>query len=47
MTSPVLTIEAEVPLGEARALMQRQRIHHVPVMQGSTLVGLITSREIR
>jgi acetoin utilization protein AcuB len=47
MKSAVLTVTASTPVAEARQLMERERIRHLPVMDGPRLVGIVTDRDIR
>src|SRR5262245_31607399 len=47
MTRPVITLAESDPLREAIAVMQRHRIRHVPVMAGSTMVGILTDRDVK
>ena len=42
MSTNLITLPPSATLAEARALMQKNRIHHIPVMEGEQLVGLIT-----
>jgi CBS domain-containing protein len=42
MTSPVVVITPETEVEEAMALMTDRRIRHVPVVEGETLVGMIS-----
>lgn len=43
-----LPVEAEkcLSVGEAEALMQRHSIHHLPVMNGSKLVGIVSHQDL-
>jgi len=47
MTTPALTVEPDMPVLEARQLMERQRIRHLPVTDGGRLMGIVTDRDIR
>jgi IMP dehydrogenase len=42
-----LTITPEVPLSAALALMKQHGISGLPVVEGKTLVGIITTRDVR
>jgi CBS domain-containing protein len=42
MSTNLITVSPSATLAEARSLMQDNRIHHIPVVEGDTLVGLIT-----
>jgi CBS domain-containing protein len=45
-TSVVATVGADLPLSDVCALLTERRIGAVPVMDGSTLVGIISERDI-
>ncbi len=47
MTSPLITVEHDVPIEEVLRLMEEKRIHHIPVMREGKLVGIIGSQRIR
>jgi CBS domain-containing protein len=42
MSTNLITVSPSATLAEARTLMQDNRIHHIPVVEGDQLVGLIT-----
>ena len=42
MSSDLITVAPTSTLAEARSLMHEHRIHHVPVVKGDKLVGLVT-----
>ncbi len=42
MTSPIVTIEPEVPVMTALSLMTRRRIRHLPVMENGNMVGFVS-----
>lgn len=42
MSTNLITVPPTATLAEARALMQENRIHHLPVVDEGTLVGLLT-----
>ena len=42
MSTDLITLTPEATLAEARALMQSNRIHHLPVLDDEELVGLVT-----
>ncbi|HOY04301.1 MAG TPA: CBS domain-containing protein [Saprospiraceae bacterium] len=46
MTSNVITLTPEDTLGQARALFLEKRIHHLPIIEGKILVGMVTSWDI-
>ena len=41
-----MTLQAQSPAFEALLLMARHNIHHVPVMEGSQVVGMITATDL-
>jgi CBS domain-containing protein len=45
-TAPVVTGEADMELEEAAGLMVGHRIRRLPVMEGETLVGIVTLDDI-
>ena len=42
MSTSLITVPPSATLAEARALMQKNRIHHLPVTEKKSLVGLLT-----
>ena len=46
MTKDVITLKPDSTLGEAREIMLGKHIHHLPVLEGKRLVGMITSWDI-
>ena len=42
MSTNLITVTPSATLAEARTLMHENRIHHIPVVEGDRLVGLIT-----
>jgi len=42
MSTDLFTLPPEATVAEARTLMHTNRIHHLPVMEGDLLVGLVT-----
>ena len=42
MSTNLITLPPSATLAEARSLMHDNRIHHIPVVKGDQLVGLIT-----
>ena len=46
MTKDVITIEANVKLSEAKAIMDKNDIHCLPVVHDKKLIGIITSNDI-
>jgi CBS domain-containing protein/nucleotide-binding universal stress UspA family protein len=47
MRHPVVTIAADASLSQARAVMRRRGIRHLPVLEAGRLVGLLTDRQAR
>ena len=46
MTSDVITIGEEMPVGEIAALLEEAGIKRVPVMRGSQLVGIVSRADL-
>ena len=46
MTKDVITLGPENTLGEAREILLRKHIHHLPIVEGRRLVGIVTSWDI-
>ncbi len=47
MTPFPYSIETERSLDDARAMMNRHNVHHLPVMQNGRLIGVISDRDVR
>ena len=47
MTPEPVTISENESMGEALMLMRRHQIRHLPVVNGSILVGIVTDRDLR
>jgi len=47
MTPFPYSVPRSAPLDEARRLMDRHDVRHLPVTDGHTLVGLVTDRDLR
>jgi CBS domain-containing protein len=43
MTTDVITLGPENTLGEAREILLQNHIHHLPIVEGRKLVGIVTS----
>ncbi len=43
MTKDVITLNPDSMLGEAREIMLSKHIHHIPILEGKKLVGMVTS----
>jgi CBS domain-containing protein len=46
MTAPAVTVSADALVGEAAAIMTRKRINRLPVVDGDTLVGVVSRADI-
>jgi CBS domain-containing protein len=46
MTRDVITAKPDTPLGDIAALLERNRIKRVPIVEGSKLVGLVSRANI-
>ncbi|MFX1606347.1 MAG: cyclic nucleotide-binding/CBS domain-containing protein [Promethearchaeota archaeon] len=46
MTTPVVTIGPEADLGQAIALMNQTGKHHIPVIEGNDIIGLVAATDI-
>ena len=47
MVAPVVTVTPDTRVGMARRLLRRARIRHLPVLEGSLLVGIVSDRDLR
>ena len=47
MTRRVVIVPPDLSLADAWNLMRRERFRHLPVVSGSTLVGILSDRDIR
>ena len=46
MTKDVVTLNPDSTLGEAREILLTKHIHHIPIVEGKKLVGMVTSWDI-
>ena len=46
MTTAVITVEADEPVGEAHADMELGAIRHLPVLDHGKLVGIVSDRDL-
>jgi CBS domain-containing protein len=46
MTTPVITIGPDADLGQVISLMNQTGERHVPVIEGDTIIGIITATDI-
>lgn len=42
MTSPAITVTADLPIMSALGLMTKRRIRHLPVVEGERLIGFVS-----
>ncbi len=47
MNRTPITVTPGTPMFDARQLMRRRQIRHLPVIDGDRLVGILTDRDIR
>jgi len=47
MTAPVKTIDASATIGDALEALEGAGIHHLPVLEGGRLAGMLSSRDVR
>lgn len=47
MSRHVVTVEPHCSVAEARAVLKRHRVHHLPVVRKQRLVGIVTDRDLR
>jgi CBS domain-containing protein len=46
MTANVFTVTPQTPTHECMALMSQKRILHLPVVEGSTVIGMLSIRDL-
>lgn len=46
MTSHPRVVAPDTELGTVRALMHDEKIHHLPVVEGNVLVGILSDRDL-
>jgi len=46
MTPQVVTVDGDTPILAALSLMTRRRIRHLPVVEGATVLGMISIRDL-
>lgn len=46
MTTNVITLKPDSTLGEARDILLKKRIHHIPIVENKMLVGMVTSWDL-
>jgi acetoin utilization protein AcuB len=47
MTHKVVAIDPEMPISDVNTLMEQRGIRHFPIVEASTLVGIVSDRDIR
>jgi CBS domain-containing protein len=47
MTEPVLSVELDAKPSEMRRLLAAYPVHHLPVVEGGTLVGMLSDADLR
>ncbi len=47
MTENVVTVRCRDPLGAARSLLMKHRIHQLPVLRNGKVAGIVTDRDLR
>jgi acetoin utilization protein AcuB len=47
MTTSPIVVSSETPVARAQELMRTRKIRHLPVMEATRLVGIVTDRDIR
>lgn len=43
MTSPAMSVAPDTPIEAVARMMWRFRIHHIPVVEGATVVGIVSA----
>jgi len=46
MSHPVITVTPDLPVMDALALMRRERIRRMPVVQDGKLVGIVSAKDL-
>ena len=46
MSSPLITVEADTPIGKAAELMDAKNIRRLPLTEKGKIIGIITDKEI-
>src|SRR5215472_10370494 len=47
MQAAPVTVKVDTPLSELARLLARRGFRHVPVMDGSTLIGIVSDRDLK
>ena len=46
ISSPLITVQPDLPISEALDLMKREKIRHIPVIQKGVMVGIVTRNDL-
>ncbi len=46
MTRDVVTVEVSAPMSEVRTLLTTGKFHHLPVVEGDQLVGIVSTNDL-
>lgn len=46
ISSPVITVSPDLPVPEALALMNQEKIRHMPVVQKGKMIGIVTKNDL-
>ncbi len=46
MTREVVTIDVLAPMSEVREILTTQKFHHLPVVDGDSLIGIISTNDL-
>ncbi len=47
MTRALITVHPDTPVGRAWRLMQARKVRHLPVIEGTRLIGIVSDRDLR
>ncbi len=47
MVKPVVAVAPDTSVGDARRLLEKSRVRHLPVLEGGLLVGIVSDRDLR
>jgi acetoin utilization protein AcuB len=47
MTRNVVAIDPEMPISDVNSLMEQRNIRHFPIVEASSLIGIVSDRDIR
>jgi acetoin utilization protein AcuB len=46
MQTALITVTADTPLSQVRDIFMKKHVHHIPVLDGKTLIGLVTTWDL-